>query len=101
MTRDPTACASLDELRIEIDHIDRELVALLARRARCIDRAVTLKRAAGLPARIDSRIAQVLANARSSAMGSGLDPDLVTAIWRQVIEWSVAREERVLAEPGQ
>ena len=45
MTREPAACASMAELRAEIDRLDRELVALLARRAGYIDRAVAVKRA--------------------------------------------------------
>jgi isochorismate pyruvate lyase len=100
MTRDPNACASMDELRVEIDRIDRELVALLARRAACIDRAAELKRAAGLPARIEERVDEVLANARAAAGAQALDAALVGRLWREIVEWSIAREERALAGHG-
>lgn len=96
MIRDPEACASMDELRAEIDRIDAELVALLVRRAACIDRAVVLKRAAGLPARIDARVEEVLAKVRAAAEADGLSPALVEALWRRLIEWSIGREERAL-----
>jgi isochorismate pyruvate lyase len=100
MTRDPAACASMDELRAEIDRIDRDLVALLARRAGYVDRAVELKRAAGLPARIDARVDEVVANARAAAAAGGLDPDLAAALWDRIVEWSIAREERALERRG-
>jgi isochorismate pyruvate lyase len=45
MTREPAACGSMAELRAEIDRLDRELVALLARRAGYIDRAAAVRRA--------------------------------------------------------
>jgi isochorismate pyruvate lyase len=97
MTREPGACASMDELRAEIDRVDRELLALLARRAACIDRAVTLKRAAGLPARVPERVEAVIGNACAEAAAAGLDRSLVLALWREIVEWSIAREERALA----
>ena len=86
------------ELRGEIDRIDAELVALIARRVACIDRAVTLKRAKGLPARIEPRVEAVVANARDAAAAWGLDPAAVEALWRTIIEWSIAREADALGE---
>jgi isochorismate pyruvate lyase len=97
MARDPHDCRSMSDLRAEIDRIDRALIALLARRAACIDRAATLKRAEGLPARIEDRIEEVVANARRAAEAGGLDAAAVAALWRGIVEWSVAREERALA----
>lgn len=85
-------------VRAEIDRLDRELVALLVQRAACIDRAIAIKTAAGLPARITPRVEEVVANARAAAADSGLDVAFVEALWRQIIEWSIAREERVLGE---
>jgi len=87
----------MTDLRIVIDDLDRRLVELLAARSACIDRAVDLKRAEGLPARIDARIEEVVANARRRAGASGLDPDLAERLWREIIGWSVAREERAFA----
>ena len=84
------------ELRAGIDAVDAELVALLAERARYIDRAVALKRDSGLPARIPARVDEVLARVTAQAAAEGFDPALVEAIWRQMIEWSIAREEQTL-----
>jgi isochorismate pyruvate lyase len=95
--KEPADCASLDELRAEIDRLDRDLVGMLVRRAAFIDRAVELKRAAGLPGRIEARVDEVLGNARAAAEAGGLDPALVARLWEIIVEWSIAREERALA----
>jgi len=101
MVREPETCADMDELRAEIDRIDRELVRLLARRAACIDRAVELKSGNGLPARIETRVEDVVAKVRAEAGAKGFDADAAEALWRMMIEWSIAREERVLGPGGQ
>jgi isochorismate pyruvate lyase len=84
------------ELRGQIDQVDRELVALLTRRVAHIDRAIELKPAEGLPARIDSRVADVLEKVEREARLQGLDPALARKLWAELIDWSIAREEQVL-----
>lgn len=92
----PAECMTMAQLRVGIDDLDSQLIALLARRAAFIDRAAQLKPAENLPARIDSRVEQVVANVRDLAANHSFDPDLAEDLWRSIIEWSIAREERVL-----
>ena len=89
-------CSTMAELRAEIDRIDAGLVDLLAERITYIDRAAELKPGLGLPARIDDRVEEVVAKVRASAVARGVDPDLAEALWRRLIDWSIAREEVVL-----
>ncbi len=89
------------ELRVQIDRLDRQLIALLAERAGYIDRAAQLKPAEGLPARIDARVNEVKANVRAEAVAKGLDPDLAEGVWSQLIDWSIAREEKTLGRDEQ
>lgn len=89
-------CRNMAELREQIDLLDRALIKLLVRRTSYIDRAIALKPTEGLPARIEPRVAEVIANVRAAAEAEGFDPDLAEALWRRIIEWSIAREERVL-----
>jgi len=84
----------MTELREAIDALDAELVAALARRAAYIDRAVELKRAEGLPARIPARVEEVVARVRARAEAESLDPALVETLWRTLIDWSIAREAK-------
>ncbi len=97
----PSDCTDMTELRALIDSIDARLVALLAERSACIDRAAQIKSAAGLPARIDARVEEVVAKVRAEAALRDLDPDLVEGLWRTLIDWAIAREERVLGEADQ
>ncbi len=95
----PDDCHSMQELRAAIDVLDAGIVAALARRAAYIDRAIALKPAERMPARVDDRVEEVVANVRARALAEGLDPALAESLWRRLIEWSIAREEVVLG-PG-
>ena len=96
MPEDPSQLKTMIDLRAEIDATDRALVKLLAYRAGLIDRAIELKPGEGLPARIETRIEEVVGRVRDSALAEGLDPELIETLWRQLIDWSIAREEQVL-----
>jgi isochorismate pyruvate lyase len=92
----PADCTSMAEIRAEIDRLDQELVRLFADRAGYIDRAAEIKAEVDLPARIGSRVEEVVANVRRHAVAKGLPPDLVEKLWRRLIDWSIAREENRL-----
>jgi isochorismate pyruvate lyase len=94
--RKPADCTTMAEIRAEIDRLDEDLVRLFAERAGYIDRAAEIKAVADLPARIDERVEQVVANVRRHAETYGLPPDLVEKLWRRLIDWSIAREENRL-----
>ena len=93
MMRKPADCETMAQLRAEIDRLDLELVRLFADRAAYIDRAAEIKAVADLPARIDTRVEEVVANVRRHAAATGLPPELVEKLWRRLIDWSIAREE--------
>ncbi|WP_170372034.1 chorismate mutase [Ruegeria arenilitoris] len=92
----PQDCHSMQELRVQIDKLDRQLIELLAARATYIDRASELKPGEGLPARIPERVEDVVQKVRSNSVEVGMDPDLTERLWRILIDWSIAREESVL-----
>ncbi|MEY3960618.1 MAG: hypothetical protein RIR14_1272 [Pseudomonadota bacterium] len=94
----PQDCHDMTELRAAIDALDAGIVAKLSVRAGYIDRAAQLKRGNGLPARIDARVEEVVAKVRAEAGAQALDPDLVEDLWRRLIDWSIAREERTLGQ---
>ncbi len=101
----PGDCTTMAELRAEIDRVDAALVALLAERAGYIDRAAELKAALGWPARIGPRVEEVVAHVRAEAEARGLPAELLAGFWRQLVDWSIAREEAILgpdpaADPG-
>lgn len=88
---------ALSDLRREIDALDSELVSLLSKRQRCVERVIAIKRAEKLPARIPERIDEVLDRVRGLALAEQLEPDLAVAVWREMIEQFIAYEERALS----
>ncbi len=92
----PKDCNSMAQIRAEIDRLDEDLVRLFAERAGYIDRAAEIKAQVDLPARIGSRVEEVVQNVRRHAITYGLPPDLVEKLWRRLIDWSIAREENRL-----
>ena len=77
-------CASLDEVRQQIDRVDRELVALIAERGNFVRQAAGFKKtAAEVPA--PQRVTQVLARVDALARESGADPVVVAGTWRAMI----------------
>jgi isochorismate pyruvate lyase len=93
----PQDCPSMVELRAAIDELDGSIIQLLAKRATYIDRAAELKSVNGLPANIPARVEDVVAKVKANAAREGFDPELAERIWRQLISWSIAREERKLS----
>lgn len=89
----PQDCTTMADIRAEIDRLDEELVALFAERTAYIDRAAAIKEEIGLPARIEDRVEQVVANVRRHAAAHGLPPDKLEKLWRKLIDWSIEREE--------
>jgi isochorismate pyruvate lyase len=92
----PEQCETMQDIRAEIDRLDGVLIELFAARAGYIDRAAVVKSGVGLPARITDRVEEVVANVRRQAVAQGLSPELAEALWRQLIDWSIAREETIL-----
>ncbi|HXY58079.1 MAG TPA: chorismate mutase [Methylocystis sp.] len=93
------ALSPVDEMadvRRVIDALDDELVALLARRQRQIERAARVKPLLDIPARVPERIDEVLARVEEAAKREGLSPELAEQLWTRVIEWSIEYEERLM-----
>lgn len=91
----PTAneCQTKEDVRAEIDRIDVALVALLAERFGYVRRMAELKRSPA-DAYDEDRIEAVLTLVRREAEVRGLDVDLADGLWRKLIDWNVAFEER-------
>ena len=77
---------SLDELRTEIEDIDRELVELIARRTYVADTIAEVKAEEGLPTTDESQEQQVMDRAGKNAEQFDVDANLVKAIFRLLIE---------------
>ena len=77
---------SLDELRGEIETIDRELVELIARRTYVAETVAEVKRERGLPTTDERQEERVMERAGENAQRFGVDDNLVKATFRLLIE---------------
>jgi len=94
-TREAQKCQNMDEVRSEIDRIDRAIVDLICERFAYVDRAWQLKNSPA-DATVPWRIQQVIDKVRARADDNGLPPELVEALWRQMIGWFIQYEEERL-----
>jgi isochorismate pyruvate lyase len=80
----PEACASLADVRQQIDRLDRAIVALLAERGRYVLAAARYKRT---PAEVHApaRVEQVIAHVRRLAEEAGTSPAVVEHGYRALI----------------
>ena len=77
---------SLDELRTEIEDIDRELVELIARRTYVADSIADVKEELDLPTTDESQEDKVMERAGENADTFDVDSNLVKAVFRLLIE---------------
>ena len=77
---------SLDELREEIEDIDREIVELIARRTYVADSVAQVKAEKDLPTTDESQEERVMERAGRNAEQFDVDSNLVKAVFRLLIE---------------
>ena len=77
---------SLDELREEIEEIDRDIVELIARRTYVADTIAEVKQERDLPTTDESQEQRVMDRAGENAERFDVDSNLVKAVFRLLIE---------------
>lgn len=94
--RAPADCRTKEDVRAEIDRLDRELIALLAERFAYVRRMAEIKREPA-EALAQDRIDDVLDKVGARAEAAGLDGGLIRDMWRSLIDWNVEYERRTIA----
>jgi isochorismate pyruvate lyase len=89
----PEECGDLGEIRAEIDRIDRDVIAALGERFRYVNAAAKFKSNRGEVA-APERVKAMLEQRRSWAEQAGLHPDVVEKIYRDLVSYFVAEEQR-------
>ncbi len=89
--KSPEQCGSLEEVRAEIDAIDRQVIAALGRRAGFVKAAARFKSSeADVPA--PERFAAMLQARRAWAQHEGLSPDVIEKMYRDLVSYFIACE---------
>ena len=87
----PADCSTMTDVRAGVDALDRELVALLARRQGYMDAAARIKPDRGA-VRDAARIEDVVAKVTAEARRTGLSEAIAEPVWRLLIERCIAYE---------
>ncbi len=87
----PDNCTTMPEVRAGVDALDRELVALLAKRFGYMRAAARIKPTRDA-VRDEARKASVIAAAVAEADAHGIPGDVVADIWERLVEGSIAYE---------
>lgn len=87
----PQDCETMRDVRAGVDQVDRELVAILARRFGYMDAAARIKPDRE-SVRDEARKAEVLDNVAREAEAAGLEPARLRAVWNELVEQSIAYE---------
>ncbi|GAB5499230.1 MAG: hypothetical protein PsegKO_15410 [Pseudohongiellaceae bacterium] len=92
--------AELLEARNKIDQIDSQIIKLLAARFEYTHRIGTLKAAHSLEALDSNREAEKLAEIRALCVENGLNPELVSDLFTQIMEEVVRNHNRLRDKQG-
>ena len=93
MTENSAALDELARCRDEIERIDRDIIALLARRLTLGKRTGDLKREAGLPILDPTREAAVIRRVTEEAREAGLPPEPIREVFWQIVGMSRRAQE--------
>ncbi|MES3084417.1 chorismate mutase [Sphingomonas faeni] len=84
-------CTTMTDVRAGVDALDRDLVALLAKRFAYMDAAARIKPERG-HVRDEDRKTQVIDNARAEAVRLGVPEAVIADLWERLVEASIAYE---------
>ena len=84
-------CSTLDEARAEIDVVDSEIVALIAKRNDYIKQIAHFKTSVE-EVKAEERIADVISKVRAQAISLDLSPNLINDLYVRMIDEMVESE---------
>ncbi|MCC3411217.1 MAG: isochorismate lyase [Microcoleus sp. PH2017_29_MFU_D_A] len=89
--KDPDQCANIHEVREEIDIIDREVIDALSKRFQYVIAAARFKTSEA-SVRAPDRFQAMLQQRREWALESGLNPDVVEKLYRDLVNHFIEEE---------
>ena len=84
-------CESLEQVRENIDRIDNEIIKLIAERGTYVVQASAFKKDKE-SVKDTGRVEKVIAKVREKAEEYGADPDMVEALYREMISRFIGME---------
>jgi isochorismate pyruvate lyase len=93
--KSPIECNTIEEIRQEIDALDRQIIEALGRRFGYV-KAITRFKKTEVEVRAAERYNAVLQARREWAAEAGLDPDVIEQMYRQLIGYFIDAEMKEL-----
>ena len=87
----PNECRDMQDIRAEIDRIDREVIGLLGRRFQYVQAAAAFKTSVAT-VRAPERFQAMLERRRQWAEEEGLAPDAIEKMYRDLVNYFVEEE---------
>lgn len=89
----PETCENLGEIRMGIDHLDRQIIDILKQRMGYVEAAANFKPdEQSIPA--PERVTAMLADRRTWAEETGLSPDFIQPLFSTIIQWFIEQQIR-------
>ena len=87
----PNECRDMQDIRTEIDRIDREVIALLSQRFQYVQAAAPFKTSAAT-VRAPERFQAMLQQRRRWAEEEGIAPDAIENMYRDLVNYFIDEE---------
>lgn len=94
--KQPLECTNIEEVRHEIDLIDKEIIRLLSTRFGYVREVVKYKDNTAKGIEADKRRADVLSSRRQWAEDGGLDPNVIEEIYSRLIQYFIDVEKKLI-----
>ncbi|AIQ14731.1 chorismate mutase [Paenibacillus durus] len=91
------SCGSIEEVRANIDRLDRQIVALLCERHLYVNEAAAFKKDADA-VKAPQRVEQLIEKVRTTAAEHGGDPNVIEQIYRGIVSAFIEDELRLHRE---
>lgn len=92
----PHECTSIDEVRNEIDNIDREIIQLLSARFGYVREVVKYKENTHTAIEASTRRQEVMQTRRQWAEAAGLDPNVIEDIYNRLVQYFIDEEKKMI-----
>jgi len=87
----PQDCVNMEDIRIEIDAMDRDIIAILGKRFDYVKAASKFK-TSETSVRAPERFKAMLAQRRDWALSAGLSPDAIEKMYRDLVNHFISEE---------
>lgn len=88
---EPENCTGMDDIRIEIDKMDRDIIAILGKRFKYVQAAARFK-TSQTDVRAPERFKSMLVQRRDWASCEGLSPDAIEKMYRDLVNHFINEE---------